>query len=262
MHSHRLRGHLTPFHDVEITDDMRAMALARTNDMLGKLDELRKRRELPIEMLPLIAEVFSAEMQALHVTEAMKRQAEEDVKREAEFAKYQVGHSHAHHNLVSSELDGLGAAFARQGVPVRSHVPSARLELETKRETLPINSVAYLCSKCKVNHSESARGSVSVPYKIKPGERMRVTARPQRVAFRPEEFTIEHAEHWMVHDFSIGNRSQFAQAGDVTGTAMASLKIHCETAQTAMDVEFDVTYRGPEKDGEQFLATVTGTAAY
>lgn len=145
--------------------------------------------------------------------------------------------------------------------------PSYPVVAVAMREVLPVNSTAYLCPECKIKHkSGHGGGSFSpLPHKIKPGERLTVTARPQRVAFRPERITIENADRWLVHDFKIGNRSQFAQSGDIPGSFFdarnADAALVFETAQTAMDVSFDVTYLGQEKDGEQFLATVTGTAA-
>ena len=48
---------------IEVTEEMRATAFARANETLGKLDELRKRRELPVEMLPLVAMEYGAALQ-------------------------------------------------------------------------------------------------------------------------------------------------------------------------------------------------------
>ena len=143
--------------------------------------------------------------------------------------------------------------------------PSYPVVTSAMREMLPVNSVAFMCPDCKAKHPGTLYGGTPLPYKIKPGERRQITARPQRVAFRPERLTIENAERWIVHDFKIGNRSQFAQSGDVPGSIfdarIADATLSFETAQTAMDVTFDVTYIGPNAEGEQFLATVTGTAA-
>jgi hypothetical protein len=145
--------------------------------------------------------------------------------------------------------------------------PSYPVVTETMREVLPINSVAFLCPDCKTRHATSGQGGTftPLPYKIKPGERLMVHARPQRVALRPERITIENADRWLVHDFKIGNRSQFAQSGNIPGSFFDARNtdsmLSFETAQTAMDVTFDVTYLGTEPTGEQFLATVTGTVA-
>lgn len=267
----RLRGRLGS-QDVEVTEEMRATALARTNETLAKLDELRKRRELPVEMLPLIAEVFSSEMQTLHLAEVEKLDDAEDAKREVDLAKHLAEHGYNVSPAAQHGIPSLGemmppfahhhAAHAHAGEWISPRAaamgaPDAP-KFDAQRVMMPVNSVAYLCKACNSKH---AQGGVSVPYKIKPGERMQVTARPQRQAFRPEEITIENGAHWLVHDYSIGNMSQFAQRGDISGAAFAGLKLSGTTAQTAMDVTFDVTYRGPEKDGEQFLATVTGAAA-
>jgi hypothetical protein len=152
---------------------------------------------------------------------------------------------------------------------VHSHVapPSYPVPVQTMREVLPVNSVAFLCPDCKIKHKVDGHGNAHspLPYKVKPGERLLIHARPQRVAFRPERISIENADRWLVHDFKIGNRSQFAQSGSIPGSFFDARNtdagLSFETAQTAMDVTFDVTYLGPEEAGEQFLATVAGTAA-
>ncbi len=136
-------------------------------------------------------------------------------------------------------------------------------EPEIPREMLPVNSEMTLCPQCA--KAIAGNGSTRVPMKIKPGQRVIVMARPQRVAFRPEMIIIENGERWTVHDIRIGNRSQFAQSGDVPGIVFApgaSPFLRLETAQTAMDVAFDVTYCGPEQDGEQFRASVVGPSAH
>ena len=137
---------------------------------------------------------------------------------------------------------------------------------EAIREMMPVNSTAYLCPGCQKSHANEGRSmATDLPYLVKPNERVRVCARPQRVAFKPERITIENADRWIVHDFKIGNRSQFSQSGNIPGAFFDAKNVDTmvsfETAQTAMDVQFDVTYIGPEKDGEQFMAQVIGKAA-
>ena len=103
------------------------------------------------------------------------------------------------------------------------------------------------------------------------GESAQITARPQRVAFRPERVFIggggteNGAADWIVNDIKIGNRSQFSQAGDIPGDIFANTSIDSfvsfETAQTAMDVVMVVTYIGLSQGGAAFYGAIIGTAA-
>ena len=98
---------------------------------------------------------------------------------------------------------------------------------------------------------------------ILPTQSAQITARPQRVAFRPERVFISAAgtsggaADWVVNDIKIGNRSQFSQSGDVPGDMFATNAIDgfvsFETAQTAMDVVMVVTYIGLNESGVSVL---------
>ena len=111
--------------------------------------------------------------------------------------------------------------------------------------------------------------STGVP--ILPTQSAQITARPQRVAFRPERVFISAAgttggaSDWIVNDIKIGNRSQFSQSGDVPGDMFAANAIDgfvsFETAQTAMDVVMVVTYVGTNESGVAFYGSIIGTAA-
>jgi len=63
----------------------------------------------------------------------------------------------------------------------------------------------------------------------------------------------------------VGNRSQFAQSGDVPGEMFAATTIDgfvsMETVQTAMDFVMVVTFVGDNQEGAQFVCGVLGTAA-
>ena len=104
---------------------------------------------------------------------------------------------------------------------------------------------------------------------ILPNHSASITARPQRVAFRPERVFISEngdgAANWLVNDILIGNRSQFSQAGQIPGDIFATTAIDSfvsfETAQTAMDVVMVITYVGPTSDGQPFYGAIIGTAA-
>jgi hypothetical protein len=106
---------------------------------------------------------------------------------------------------------------------------------------------------------------------ILPTQSAQITARPQRVAMRIERFFISNAgtsggaADWVVNDIKIGNRSQFAQSGDVPGDMFATNAIDgfvsFETAQTAMDVVVVVTYIGLNESGCPFFGSMIGTSA-
>jgi hypothetical protein len=123
-----------------------------------------------------------------------------------------------------------------------------------------------------------------LPGWVKPGRRTRFKIRPQTIALRIERIEFGHdPKDWLVNDFRIGDRSQFPTYG---GTAKRS--IHNEdtpeqdgidgetlctlgsairsdnpfdTVQTAMDIIFDVVYRGPNPEGQPMDCTIHCTAA-
>ena len=111
--------------------------------------------------------------------------------------------------------------------------------------------------------------STGVP--ILPTQSAQITARSQMGAFRPERIFLSSAgtsggaADWIVNDFKIGNRSQFAQSGDVPGDMFATNAIDgfvsFETVQTAMDVALVVTYIGLNESGCPFFGSIVGTAA-
>jgi hypothetical protein len=99
-----------------------------------------------------------------------------------------------------------------------------------------------------------------------PNASVAITARPQAVAFRPERIIIgNRPSDWIVNDVKVGNRSQFAQSGDVPGEMFAATTIDgyvsMETVQTAMDFVIVVTYVGDSQEGAPFVCGVLGTAA-
>ena len=106
---------------------------------------------------------------------------------------------------------------------------------------------------------------------ILPTQSAQITARSQMGAFRPERIFISAAgtsggaADWVVNDCKIGNRSQFAQSGDVPGDMFATNAIDgfvsFETVQTAMDVVLVVTYIGLNESGCPFFGAMVGTAA-
>ena len=136
-----------------------------------------------------------------------------------------------------------------RGIPPRNALVEAPAPGHAGREVLPMSTgVAIL-----------------------PTQSAQITARPQRVAFRPERVFISAAgtsggaADWVVNDIKIGNRSQFSQSGDVPGDMFATNAIDgfvsFETAQTAMDVVIVVTYIGLNESGCPFFASIVGTAA-
>jgi len=73
------------------------------------------------------------------------------------------------------------------------------------------------------------------------------------------------ASDWDVQDISIGNKSQFAQAGAIPGDIFSNLSIdsfvHFDTVKPGMDVCIGVTYRGSVKDGVVFSGGMLGTSS-
>jgi hypothetical protein len=242
---HQLLGHRFPsIPDPSLmTDELRAEAYAKTAAVMGELDKIRKRLELKPEQLDLVCMMYGGVLDTLLAIATTKAN---------EASVPETGLEGAWHNIVGS--------MPRMPPPLMREDQGP-----TIREVFPVNSTAFLCPSCSTKHPDTGgRGtSSSLPYKIKPNERLCISARPQRIAFRPEQIEIKNADRWIVHDFKIGNRSQFSQGGDIPGDFFdGSASLMFETAQTAMDVTFDVTYIGPIVDGEQFVATITGTVAH
>lgn len=124
---------------------------------------------------------------------------------------------------------------------------------------------------------------------VKPGVTAQITSRPQRPVFRPmrvfvSEFSPQYkapwwkrlwpwykapktngSADWLINDITIGNRSQFAQAGslpgDLFGRSAADSFVTFDEMQAGMDIVFIVTYIGPIKTGCPFAGAVLGTSA-
>jgi len=101
---------------------------------------------------------------------------------------------------------------------------------------------------------------------ILPNTSAQITSRPQSVAFRPERIIIGGSpSQWVINDVKVGNRSQFAQSGDVPGEMFAATTIDgylsMETVQSSMDFVMVVTFVGDAQDGAPFVCGVLGTAA-
>ena len=106
---------------------------------------------------------------------------------------------------------------------------------------------------------------------ILPGQSAQITARAHTSAFRCERFVISNAgtpggaADWIVNDIKIGNRSQFAQSGDVPGNLFATTAIDSfvsfETAVVTMDVVVIVTYVGTVESGAPFFASMIGSGS-
>ena len=122
---------------------------------------------------------------------------------------------------------------------------------------------------------------------VLPGQTALIEARPQRGAFRPERFfvsggtpelavswwqrispwyrapVLHGAADWLINDIQIGNRSQFAQSGDLPGDMFATGAIDCavsfDTVELAMAVKVVVTYIGAAKKGAVFYGSLLGT---
>lgn len=101
------------------------------------------------------------------------------------------------------------------------------------------------------------------------GKRTRIKIRHQVSALRIERIAVTNASDWRVNDIKVGGLSQFAdllQLGDTVDEdgVPADLLAEAEfdgfvafhTAQAAMDIDFDVTYHGPNPEGQPFACTV------
>ena len=154
----------------------------------------------------------------------------------------------------------VGAELAKQalaGIKPRNYITEMDPPAFARREVLPLNS-----------------GSTGVTAP----NTLIITSRPQRPAYRPERMFVsgpivtnsglatgETASAWLIQDISIGNKSQFAQAGAIPGDIFANLSIDSfvsfDTVQTAMDVTVTVSYVGTSESAVSFFGGMLGTSA-
>ena len=106
---------------------------------------------------------------------------------------------------------------------------------------------------------------------VKPGGRVRFKIRSKAIALRMERIVVGgHAADFQINDLRVGTRSQFSRVADrpeddgVPGDAFnsASGSFLCDAAQKAMDIAFDVTYRGKNPEGAPFILNVTCSAMF
>lgn len=166
-------------------------------------------------------------------------------------------------DLPAEALGALLEVHAKKFAELEAPKPS---RAATSREVLPLSSAV------RVKHGQCAE----------------ITARPQRVAFRPERVFVSNscieykapwwkrlwpwykapqlngASDWLIHDIKIGNRSQFSQAGSIPADMFLSTAIDSfvtfEVAQTAMDIKVIVEYIGAHPEGQCFYGSMIGTA--
>jgi hypothetical protein len=231
----------------EITDDMRAQALAKTTEVVGKLDKIRKQLELPADQLELVAEIYSGTLIA--ITDAAQQAEFERRNREFEriMPAFGIGGMRGGH-----EHNFVGANFAGAGDYIPVGVP-AGAPMIGKRTPMPIRSVD--------------RDGQS--FKVKPGKPFDIVVRPQTVAYRIEGIEIEgDASRWIIDDIKVGARSQLpvrpgasGMPGELFAKGALCSNIVLDTLQTAMELLIVVRYVGPERDGEEFKATAIGSEA-
>jgi hypothetical protein len=123
---------------------------------------------------------------------------------------------------------------------------------------------------------------------IPPGRTFQITSRPQRGGFIGERVAIADsvASYFMIDDITVGNRSQFIQAGSIDGSFFAAkidalptyqfqgpyrilmtpgtettigLPLAMDRCETAMDITFTVTAKDHIPAGAEFLALVVGS---
>lgn len=100
---------------------------------------------------------------------------------------------------------------------------------------------------------------------VLPAESVKVTARPQNGALRPDRIVIGgDPGDWVVNDVEIGCQSQFSQSGDLPGEAFAydavDTFVSMSAVRTAMDFTVQVTYVGNKEGGAPFFGAVLGDA--
>ena len=162
------------------------------------------------------------------------------------------GHPHGGHRGFGGHAEWHGLHL-----PARNYITEMDPPAFARREVLPLNS-----------------GSTGVTAP----NTLIITSRPQRPAYRPERMFVsgpivtnsglatgETASAWLIQDISIGNKSQFAQAGAIPGDIFANLSIDSfvsfDTVQTAMDVTVTVSYVGTSESAVSFFGGMLGTSA-
>ena len=165
------------------------------------------------------------------------------------------GHGHHHHHF------GHGGPYPAQMYP--AHPAYAYGYAHASH---PIAGRAQLVERPGPHRADRITLPMSSGVAIFPNTSAQITSRPQAVAFRPERIIIGGTpSSWIVNDVKVGNRSRFAQSGDVPGEMFAATTIDgfvsMETVQTAMDFVMVVTFVGDNQEGAPFVCGVLGTAA-
>jgi hypothetical protein len=180
------------------------------------------------------------------------------------------GHPHHRHHRHHHHPHGQYAyeyAYPSAGYQVPGYPPAYAQQayapgyapLQGARQT-------YLVERGAPTRADRITLPMSSGVPIVPNLSAQITSRPQSVAFRPERIIVGGAPNtWIINDIKVGNRSQFAQSGDVPGEMFAATTIDSyvsmETVQTSMDFVMVVTYVGPNEAGAPFVCGVLGTAA-
>jgi len=172
----------------------------------------------------------------------------------------------------------------------------AVVEIEAMRKELglPPEALAWMVDRMDKIAQATAISRQVLPMntkgeRIPPGKTAAISNRPQRIAFRPERVFVSNARpdyhgpwikrlwpwykppatrgagDFLIHDITIGNRSQLCQGGAIPGDMFATEAIDAfvtfETAQTAMEIVMMVEYVGPDPKGCPFYGSIIGMAA-
>lgn len=121
-------------------------------------------------------------------------------------------------------------------------------------------------------HAKSRTGRVVLPLStsgtlVEPKQSVQITARTDR-HFKPERVIISDgfggARDWVVNDIKIGNRSVFAQSGDIPGDMFKPDAIDTflsfPVAEVGQEVVIIATYSGTEPTGRPLYASMIGTS--
>ncbi len=88
---------------------------------------------------------------------------------------------------------------------------------------------------------------------------------PDGYCFIPEGAVLQDPESWVILDVKVGNRTQFAQGGDVPGVAFGACTVGCpmtiEPIYPGMGLSVVARYMGSDRDGGRFVFGVVGRVA-
>ena len=168
---------------------------------------------------------------------------------------------HAWITLIDRPREGDEAAFPAVMLVTATQVAPSSVDEDFLRTTLRSFAEALPPTPPKI---------VTLPLEARTsrGGRTRIITRPHpRSSFRPERLFIDavNDQDWIIHNITIGNRSQFLQDGSIPGDMFRTDAIEAfvsfETVQPAMDIVVDVGYIGSHAS-TLFAGRLVGQSVY